>query len=115
MHNRFVTDAFIPAGGRPNTIDMHNYRHFFTPKGKPSAPLIVEGANLFVTTLAREALFKEGGVVIVKDSSANKAGVITLLVSPTWSCSFLDASTCHHALTFLRLLPSSTKSLLPCS
>jgi glutamate dehydrogenase len=83
MHNRLVMDAFIPAGGRPNTIDMQNYHHFFTPKGKPSAPLIVEGANLFVTTLARKALFKEGGVVIVKDSSVNKASVITSSVSPT--------------------------------
>jgi glutamate dehydrogenase len=115
MHNRLVTDAFIPAGGRPNTIDMNNYRHFLTPEGKPSAPLIVEGANLFVTTLAREALFKEAGVVIVKDSSANKAGVITSSVSLTVSCTFLDARMWHHPLTFLRLLPSSTKSLLPCS
>ena len=77
MHNRLVADAFIPAGGRPNTIDMSNYRHYLLPDGKPSSPLIVEGANLFVTSLAREQLFRDAGVVIVKDSSANKAGVIT--------------------------------------
>ena len=33
-------------------------------------------ANLFTTPEAREALFKEAGVVFVKDSSANKCGVI---------------------------------------
>ena len=117
MHNRLVTDAFIPAGGRPNTIDMHNYRHFLTPDGKPSAPLIVEGANLFVTTLAREVLFKEAGVVIVKDSSANKAGVITSSVSPIVSCVsvFMRDKMCHHPLTLDKSLPLSTKSLLPCS
>jgi glutamate dehydrogenase len=34
----------------------------------------VEGANLFLTTEARKALYEEAGVVIVKDSSANKGG-----------------------------------------
>eukprot|EP00984_Skeletonema_dohrnii_P004225 scaffold1493_cov104-Skeletonema_dohrnii-CCMP3373.AAC.1 len=77
MHNRVQADAFIPAGGRPNTINIHNYKHFLNPDGSPSAPLIVEGANLFVTDEARQHLFEEAGVVIVKDSSANKCGVIT--------------------------------------
>lgn len=77
MHNRLVCDAFIPAGGRPNTIDKNNYQHFLLPDGKPSAPLIVEGANLFLTSEARQALYEKAGVVIVKDSSANKGGVIT--------------------------------------
>jgi len=45
--------------------------------GKPSSPLIVEGANIFTTPEARQALFENAGVVIVKDSSANKCGVIT--------------------------------------
>ena len=77
MHNRLEADAFVPAGGRPNTIDIHNYQHFLKPDGTPSSPLIVEGANLFVTAEARQKLFEEAGVVIVKDSSANKGGVIT--------------------------------------
>ena len=77
MHNRLEADAFVPAGGRPNTIDIHNYQHFLKPDGTPSSPLIVEGANLFVTAEARQKLFEESGVVIVKDSSANKGGVIT--------------------------------------
>lgn len=77
MHNRLEADAFIPCGGRPNTIDITNYRSFLKADGTPSSPLIVEGANLFITAAAREALFKEAGVAIVKDSSANKGGVIT--------------------------------------
>ena len=77
MHNRVQADAFIPAGGRPNTVNVHNYQHFLNTDGTPSAPLIVEGANLFVTDEARQLLFDEAGVIIVKDSSANKAGVIT--------------------------------------
>lgn len=77
MHNRLEADAFVPAGGRPNTIDIHNYQHFLKPDGTPSSPLIVEGANLFVTAEARQKLYEEAGVVIVKDSSANKGGVIT--------------------------------------
>jgi len=77
MHNRLEADAFLPCGGRPNTIDITNYQHFLKPDGTPSSPLIVEGANLFVTAEARQALFDDAGVVIVKDSSANKGGVIT--------------------------------------
>jgi len=77
MHNRLEADAFIPCGGRPNTIDITNYKNFLKEDGTPSSPLIVEGANLFVTAEARKALSEEAGVVIVKDSSANKGGVIT--------------------------------------
>jgi len=77
MHNRVVADAFVPCGGRPNTIDMVNYKNFFLADGSPSSKLIVEGANIFITTEARKALHDEGGVMIIKDSSANKGGVIT--------------------------------------
>jgi glutamate dehydrogenase len=76
MHNRVEADAFIPAGGRPNTIDSTNYRQFLLPNGKPSARLIVEGANIFITPDARKRLFEEANVLIIKDSSANKCGVI---------------------------------------
>jgi len=78
MHSRVVADAFIPAGGRPGTIDGSNYRAFLQgPDFKtPSARLIVEGANIFITPEARKKLFEEAGVLIIKDSSANKCGVI---------------------------------------
>ncbi len=77
MHNRLVADAFIPAGGRPSTIDMTNYKKYLQADGSPSARLIVEGANLFISNEARQALYEDAGVMIVKDSSANKCGVIT--------------------------------------
>jgi glutamate dehydrogenase len=47
----------------------------FVHDGSPSSPLIVEGANLFLTPEARSHL-ADSGVVIFKDSSANKCGVI---------------------------------------
>lgn len=79
MHNRVKSDLFIPAGGRPNTINENNWREFVTDENgdiNPSSPLIVEGANLFITPEARQLLFDNAGVVIVKDSSANKCGVV---------------------------------------
>jgi glutamate dehydrogenase len=75
LHNRLVTDAFVPGGGRPATINESNWRDYLTPEGKPSSPIIVEGANLFLTPAARVELFK-AGCLIFKDSSANKCGVI---------------------------------------
>ncbi len=75
MHNRVIADAFIPAGGRPNAIHSGNWQDFLTAEGKPSSPVIVEGANLFVTPDARTRL-SERGTLIIKDSSANKCGVI---------------------------------------
>ena len=76
MHNRLVADAFVPAGGRKRTIHEGNWRAFLSPEGVPSARLIVEGANHFVTPGARAALHAATGLPIVKDSSANKCGVI---------------------------------------
>jgi glutamate dehydrogenase len=75
MHNRIVADAFVPAGGRPNTIHERNWRDYLTPEGAPSGPVIVEGANIFITPKARE-LLTGAGALIIKDSSANKCGVI---------------------------------------
>jgi len=75
---RIKSDAFIPAGGRPNTINADNWRQFLDPvTGKATSPLIVEGANIFTTPEARKLLHENAGVTIVKDSSANKCGVIT--------------------------------------
>jgi glutamate dehydrogenase len=68
-------DVFIPGGGRPRTLNEHNVQEFFDSAGKPTARAIVEGANLYLTPFARRALEK-AGVIIIKDSSANKGGVI---------------------------------------
>ena len=56
MHMRVVADAFIPAGGRPSTINASNWRSYLLPNGVPSSPLIVEGANLFISPEARDHL-----------------------------------------------------------
>ena len=69
-------DLFIPAGGRPETIDADNLQFFFDDVGKPSAQVIVEGANSFITPDGRTELQKRG-VVIMRDASANKCGVIS--------------------------------------
>lgn len=75
LHNRLVCDVFVPGGGRPATINETNWRDYLTPEGKPSAPIIAEGANLFLTPEARKQL-SALGCLIFKDSSANKCGVI---------------------------------------
>lgn len=74
LHHRIMADAFLPCGGRPSTIHINNWQQFLHD-GVPSAKVIVEGANLFLTEDARRALSQEG-VRIVKDSSANKCGVV---------------------------------------
>lgn len=76
-HNVLKTksDIFIPCGGRPRTLNESNWEDFLDEHQKPTSRAIIEGANLFLTQEARRAL--EGlGVLIIKDSSANKGGVI---------------------------------------
>ncbi|MCB9680464.1 MAG: hypothetical protein H6733_03260 [Alphaproteobacteria bacterium] len=75
LHSRIVADVFVPAGGRPRTLDGRTWRSFLQADGRPTSPIIVEGANLFLTPDARAQLSARG-VSIVKDSSANKCGVI---------------------------------------
>ena len=53
MHIRVKADVFVPAGGRPNTIHKGNWEFFLDSTGKPTSPLIVEGANIFTTPEAR--------------------------------------------------------------
>lgn len=100
MHFRVKADAFVPAGGRPNTINAENWRNFLDPvTGKPSSPLIVEGANLFLTAEAREKLFEHGKVAIVKDSSANKVRILIYLkgrISQINHC--LSTVWCHYVV-----------------
>jgi glutamate dehydrogenase len=71
-----AADLFIPAGGRPETIDAENWERFLLEDGTPSARAIVEGANSFITPAARVELQKKG-VVLLRDASANKCGVIS--------------------------------------
>ncbi|MEE2756526.1 MAG: hypothetical protein VYA30_07680 [Myxococcota bacterium] len=76
LHNRVLSDAFIPCGGRPAAINGDNWTHFLNSEGQGSASIVVEGANLFFTEDARDALSRHAQVLFVKDSSANKCGVI---------------------------------------
>jgi len=75
MHDRIEADAFLPCGGRPATIHGGNWKNFLNEDGTPSSKVIVEGANLFLTPDARREL-SNAGTLILKDSSANKCGVI---------------------------------------
>jgi glutamate dehydrogenase len=68
-------DLFIPAGGRPETIHTSNWQQFLADQ-KPSARAIIEGANSFITPDARDQL-QAAGVIIMRDASANKCGVIS--------------------------------------
>ena len=70
------TDLFIPAGGRPETINENNVERYFNEEGIASSKVIVEGANSFITPAARQTL-QQRGVVIMRDASANKCGVIS--------------------------------------
>jgi len=70
------TDLFIPAGGRPETIDKDNWHRFFREDGTPNTRAIVEGANSFITPEARSQMQRRG-IVIMRDASANKCGVIS--------------------------------------
>lgn len=69
-------DIFVPGGGRPRTLNESNYDEFLDPVDHmPTSRAIVEGANLYLTPKARRKL-EELGCIIIKDSSANKGGVI---------------------------------------
>ncbi|MEA3348111.1 MAG: NAD-glutamate dehydrogenase, partial [Pseudomonadota bacterium] len=69
-------DLFIPAGGRPETVDINNWENFFADDRSPTCRAIVEGANSFITPAAREKL-QERGIIIMRDAAANKCGVIS--------------------------------------
>ena len=85
-------DTFVPCGGKPEAVTLATVHKFvmgmettgqamlegkvgnLAGTGKLRFKYISEGANLFITHDARLALEKVG-VVLVKDSSANKGGV----------------------------------------
>jgi glutamate dehydrogenase len=73
---RMKADLFVPCGGRPRSITLTNWRSLLDDNGVPRFRWIVEGANLFITQDARLKL-EEKGVILFKDSSTNKGGVIS--------------------------------------
>lgn len=73
--HRLDADIFIPAGGRPCTLNIHNIGDYLDKEGQPTSRAIIEGANLYLTPEARLFL-EERSTLIIKDSTANKGGVI---------------------------------------
>jgi glutamate dehydrogenase len=69
------TDVFIPCGGRPETIHDGNWEKLFDKDQNPTTRAIIEGANSFISPSARQKV-QERGIIILKDASANKCGVI---------------------------------------
>ena len=69
-------DLFLPCGGRPETIHGQNWQKLFAGDGTPTARVISEGANSFITPEARVEIQKRG-IVVLRDASANKCGVIS--------------------------------------
>jgi glutamate dehydrogenase len=69
-------DLFLPCGGRPETIDENNYQDLFADDASPTARIICEGANSYITPEARVELQRRG-IVVLRDASANKCGVIS--------------------------------------
>ena len=98
------TDVFMPGGGRPRTLNENNYTSFLDETGKPTSKAIIEGANLYLTPGGRRALEKLG-VIIIKDSSCNKGGVI---------CSSFEvlASLCMSEEDFLKVKKEYVKEIL---
>jgi glutamate dehydrogenase len=96
-------DIFVPGGGRPRTLTMANIEDFLI-EGKPSAKAMVEGANLYITGDTREYL-EDLGLMIYKDSSANKCGVVS-------SSYEILAGLCLDDETYIRVKPELAKNVL---
>lgn len=75
IHSAIKADILIPAGGRPYTVTEENAKQFILEDESPSCKAIIEGANIFFTDAAREIL-QNKNILMIKDSSANKTGVI---------------------------------------
>jgi len=89
------TDVFMPCGGRPETIQMGNWQNLFDAQGNPTTRVIVEGANSFISPRAREEIQKKG-VIILKDASANKCGVICSSYEIIGGLLMKDKEFLHH-------------------
>jgi len=94
-------DLFLPCGGRPETIDAQNCARFFGDERKPCARVIVEGANSFITPEAR-VLLQKGGVIILRDASANKCGVITSSYEIIANLLMTDKEFLKHKETYVK-------------
>ncbi len=90
-------DLFVPCGGRPNSINIQNWKQLLDDNGVPRFKYIVEGANLFLTQQARLVL-EEKGVIIFKDASANKGGVTSSSLEVLASLALTDQEYEQHLI-----------------
>lgn len=96
-------DLFVPCGGRPEAINMHNVDSYFlretladgTIARRPLHKVLIEGANLFVSPAARLHL-EERGVVLFKDASTNKGGVTSSSLEVLAGLALSDAQYEEH-------------------
>lgn len=107
FHPWSTCETFVPCGGRPAAVNISNVHHFLINSpgvtgesmlaGQASISpaqlrfkYIVEGANLFITQDARLAL-ERCGVVLIKDSTANKGGVTSSSIEVFTGLALSDA------------------------
>lgn len=108
LHPLFEAELFVPCGGRPNSININNWKFLVDSEGKPRFRYIVEGANLFITQDARLRL-EEKGVIIYKDASANKGGVTSSSLEVFASLAMTDAEFEEHMLVKNSVVPAFRK------
>ncbi|KAM0748372.1 NAD-specific glutamate dehydrogenase [Meredithblackwellia eburnea MCA 4105] len=89
-HFRYKADILVPCGGRPESVNITNVSRLWDSEGVTNFKYIVEGANLFVTQPARLALEKKG-IILFRDSSANKGGVTSSSLEVLAGMSLNDA------------------------
>jgi glutamate dehydrogenase len=94
---RMKADLFLPCGGRPRAVNLNNWRALLDDGGAPIFRWIVEGANLFITQEARLKL-EEKGVVLFKDSSTNKGGVISSALEVLTGLALTDEEYRRHMI-----------------
>lgn len=92
FHCNFLTDpsnrkyikeadirAFIPCGGFKDTVNYGNIENFVS--NFKELNYIVEGANVFFDDAARRYISKNTNIKQIKDSTANKGGVMSSSIS----------------------------------
>jgi len=88
-------DLFVPCGGRPESVNLSNVHKLFHSDRTPRFKIIVEGANLFLTNDARMVL-EQAGVIVFKDASTNKGGVLSSSLEVLAALSMNDQEFSQH-------------------
>lgn len=89
-----LIDLFVPCGGRPGALDVLNIGSLIRD-GRAIVPYFVEGANLFITQLAKLEL-EQAGCIVFKDASTNKGGVTSSSLEVLAALAFDDEGFLQH-------------------